>query len=114
MQKQKHLLQDNTDDFGLNSADSTLRSRFLSVLQRSVEESGHQLDEPEIFSASTDSRFYRQFASTLVESGRRSIICLGFSPINNTPVIISGCKLLDTYVAYFFGCENLDSLTRSQ
>jgi aminoacylase len=74
--KQKSCVLDNFGKPAMTPVDSS--NPWWSVFEEAVKKAGGKLGKPEVFPASTDARYFRKVG----------IPALGFSPIENTPVLL--------------------------
>ena len=74
--KQKVSVHDMFGKPAITAADNS--NPWWMLLEEAVKKANGKLSKPEIFPASTDSRFFRE----------RGIPAFGFSPMANTPILL--------------------------
>ncbi|KMT01593.1 hypothetical protein BVRB_9g215890 [Beta vulgaris subsp. vulgaris] len=74
--KQKQSVLDNSGNPALTVAGSS--NPWWVLLEEAVRSAGGELENPEIFPASTDARYFR----------RQGLPAIGFSPMANTPILL--------------------------
>ncbi|KAK7308335.1 hypothetical protein VNO77_41937 [Canavalia gladiata] len=99
--KQKEPVRDKSGKPILTNSDSS--NRWWTLLENAVQKAGGKLGKPEIFPATTDSRYFR----------RRGLPAIGFSPMANTPVLLHDHNEFLNKDVYLKGIEIYDSIIKA-
>lgn len=81
---------DNSGNPALTVAGSS--NPWWVLLEEAVRSAGGELENPEIFPASTDARYFR----------RQGLPAIGFSPMANTPILLHDHNEVHSSLVFFY------------